>query len=171
MTVSDAEFRAVLGRFPTGVTVVTTCEGTAPVGVTVNAFASISLDPPLVMVSIDKRSHLHIAIPQAAYFAVSILTAEQQDLSRRFAGQTGDRADRFRGVSWRSEATGAPILSDALAWVDCRVEAIYDGGDHSIILGRVVALGASSGDPLLYYRGRYGRIELPADIAAHKGTP
>ena len=91
MSVSDVEFRAVLGRFPTGVTVVTTCEGKAPVGVTVIAFASISLDPPLVMVSIDKRSHLHVAIPQAAYFAASILTAEQQDLSRRFAGQTGDR--------------------------------------------------------------------------------
>lgn len=168
MTVSDAEFRAVLGRFPTGVTVVATCEGQAPVGLTVNAFASISLDPPLVMISIDKHSHLHDAIPQARIFAVSMLTTEQQELSKRFAGQTGDRTDRFRGVNWRTEATGAPILSDALAWVDCRVEAIYDGGDHSIILGRVEALGATNDDPLLYYRGRYGRIELSASATPRK---
>ncbi len=170
MTVSDTEFRAVLGRFPTGVTVVATCEGQAPVGLTVNAFASISLDPPLVMISIDKHSHLHDAIPQAGFFAVSTLSSEQKELSRRFAGQTGDREDRFRGVSWRTEATGAPILSDALAWVDCRVEAIYAGGDHSIILGRVEALGVASGEPLLYYRGSYGRIELSADATARKGN-
>lgn len=171
MTVSDAEFRAVLGRFPTGVTVVATCEGKTPVGLTVNAFASISLDPPLVMISIDRRSHMHDAIPNAGYFAASMLTADQQELSRRFAGQTGNRLDRFRGVSWRTESTGAPILNDALAWVDCRVEAIYPGGDHSIVLGRVEALGFTTGNPLLYYRGRYGRIDLPADITVRQGNP
>ncbi len=169
MTVSDAEFRAVLGRFPTGVTVVATCEEKTPVGLTVNAFASISLDPPLVMISVDRRSHMYDAIPQAGYFAASILTSAQQELSRRFAGQTGDRNDRFHGVGWRTEATGAPILSGALAWVDCRVEAIYPGGDHSIILGRVEALGFTAGDPLLYYRGRYGRIDLPANVTLRKG--
>ncbi len=170
MTVSDAEFRTVLGRFATGVTVVATCDGKTPVGLTVNAFASISLDPPLVMISIDKRSHLNDAIPQAGFFAVSILTTEQQELSRRFAGQTGDRANRFRDVSWRTEATGAPILNEALAWVDCRVEALYDGGDHRIFLGRVEALGSTSSAPLIYYRGRYGRIEMPADVTIHKGN-
>ncbi len=171
MTVSDAEFRATLGRFATGVTVVATCEGKSPIGLTVNAFASISLEPPLVMISIDKRSHMNVAIPQEGAFAVSILTTEQQELSRRFAGQIGDRANRFRGVSWRTEATGSPILSDALAWIDCRVEAIYDGGDHSIILGRVEALGTATGEPLLYYRGQYGSLELPADAALRKSNP
>ncbi|HEU0027693.1 MAG TPA: flavin reductase family protein [Ktedonobacterales bacterium] len=171
MTVSDAEFRAVLGRFPTGVTVVATCDGKIPVGLTVNAFASISLDPPLVMISIDKRSHLRDAIPQAGYFAASILTTEQQELSRRFAGQSNHRNDRFHGVSWRIEATGAPVLNDALAWVDCRMEAMYPGGDHSIILGRVEALGFTTGEPLLYYRGRYGRIDLPADATLRKVEP
>jgi flavin reductase (DIM6/NTAB) family NADH-FMN oxidoreductase RutF len=171
MTVSDAEFKAVLGRFATGVTVVATCEGKTPIGLTVNAFASISLNPPLVMISIDKRSYLHSAIPQAGFFAASILTADQQDLSRRFAGQIGDRDHRFHDVNWRTEATGAPILSEALAWVDCRVEAIYDGGDHTIILGRVEALGAAPGDPLIYYRARYNRLEIPADIVLRKGNP
>jgi 3-hydroxy-9,10-secoandrosta-1,3,5(10)-triene-9,17-dione monooxygenase reductase component len=171
MTVSDSEFRAALGRFPTGVTVVATCEGKSPIGLTVNAFASISLDPPLVMVSIDRRSHLHDAIPRAGYFAASILTVEQQELSRRFAGQTAHRSDRFYSVSWRTESTGAPVLNGALAWVDCRVEAMYPGGDHSIVLGRVEALGFAAGEPLLYYRGRYGHIDLPADAALRKVDP
>lgn len=170
MTVSDADFRAVLGRFATGVTIVTTREGETPLGLTVNAFASISLDPPLVMISIDRHSYLHTAIPQAGYFAASILTADQQELSRRFAGQTGDRADRFHGLALRVAATGAPILSDALAWVDCRVEAIYPGGDHIVVLGRVEALGAQPGAPLLYYRGRYGELETPADAPLRKGV-
>lgn len=169
MTVSDAEFRAVLGRFATGVTVVATCEGKTPVGLTVNAFASISLDPPLVMVSIDSHSYLHGAIERTGFFAASILGQEQQELSRQFAGQTGDRSNRFHGVPWRTEVTGAPVLSVALAWVDCRVEAIYPAGDHSIALGRVVALGGVPGEPLLYYRGRYGRLEMPADATLRTG--
>lgn len=169
MAVSDAEFRTALGRFATGVTVVATCDGQTPVGLTVNAFASISLDPPLIMVSIDKRSYLHGAIARAGYFAASMLGEKQQEMSRRFAGQTGDRTDRFSDVSWRPEVTGAPVLNDALAWVDCRVEATYPGGDHSIVLGRVVALGVAPGDPLLYYRGRYGRLELAADATLRTG--
>lgn len=169
MTVSDADFKAVLGRFATGVTVVTTCEGQTPLGLTVNAFASVSLDPLLVMISIDRHSYLHAAIPRAGYFAANILTTELQDLSRRFAGQIGDPAHRFNDLNWRREVTGAPVLADALAWVDCRVEAIYPGGDHSIIVGHVVGLGAGAGDPLLYFRGRYGALELSADAAGRKG--
>ncbi|HEX9038385.1 MAG TPA: flavin reductase family protein [Ktedonobacterales bacterium] len=171
MIVSDADFRAILGRFATGVTVVTTLAGQTPLGLTVNAFASISLDPPLVMVSIDRNSFLHSAIPQAGFFATTILAADQQDLSRRFAGQIGDRAHRFQGVKWRAGETGAPVLADALGWVECRVEAVYPAGDHSIILGRVVALGSVPGDPLLYYRGHYGEIDMPAGAPLRQVKP
>lgn len=169
MTVSDADFKAVLGRFATGVTVVTTREDQTPLGLTVNAFASISLDPPLVMISIDRHSYLHGAVPRLGFFAVNVLAAEQQELSRRFAGQTGDSSHRFHDLPWRREYTGAPVLEAALAWVDCRVEAMYPAGDHSIILGHVQALGLAPGEPLLYYRGRYGALELPAGSAARKG--
>lgn len=168
---SDQDFRAAMGRFATGVTVVTTLDGQAPLGLTVNAFASLSLDPPLALIAIDRRSRLHIALPQAGFFAASILSAEQAELSRRFAGQTADRADRFHGVSWRRAVTGAPVLDGALAWVDCRVEAVYPGGDHSIIVGRVLALESYAGEPLLYFRGAYGQIDAPADVPLRKILP
>ncbi len=165
MTVSDAEFKAVLGRFPTGVTVVTSCDGERPVGVTVNAFASVSLDPPLALVCIDRRSHLHDVVVRAGYFAANILGAEQAEESRRFAGQSGDRNERFRQTPFHSGTTGAPILDAAIAHVECRVVAVYPGGDHSIFLGEVVALGASAGEPLIYYRARYGSLH-PLDGGA-----
>ncbi|HEX8996243.1 MAG TPA: flavin reductase family protein [Ktedonobacterales bacterium] len=169
MTISDAEFKSVLGRFPTGVTVVTTCDGERPAGVTVNAFASVSLDPPLVMVSIDKRSHLHDLIAQTGFFAANILAAHQEDISRRFAGQTADRNERFRQIPFHEGVTGAPLLDDAIAHVECRVAAIYPGGDHSLILGKVEGLGARTGDPLIYYRARYGALDLDADAGLVPG--
>lgn len=164
MTVSDTDFKSVMGRFATGVTVVTTCDGERPAGVTVNAFASVSLDPPLVMVSIDKRSHMHDLVARVGFFAANILGAHQQDTSRRFAGQTGDRNERFRQTPFHEGVTGAPILDEAIAHVECRVVAVYPGGDHSIFLGRVEALGAATGDPLVYYRARYGAFD--ADVNA-----
>lgn len=169
MTISDADFKSVLGRFPTGVTVVTTCDGERPAGVTVNAFASVSLNPPLVMVSVDKRSHLHDLIARAGFFAANILGAHQQDVSRRFAGQTGDRNERFRLTPYHQGVTGAPILDDAIAHVECRVVAIYPGGDHSLFLGQVEGLGARAGDPLIYYRARYGALDLDRDAEVIPG--
>lgn len=169
MTVSDMEFKSVMGRFPTGVTVVTTCDGDRPAGLTVNAFASISLDPPLVMVSIDKRSHLHDLVAHVGFFAANILGADQQDLSRRFAGQTGDRNDRFRQTPYHAGKTGAPVLDEAIAHVECRVVEVYSAGDHSIFLGQVEALGASVGEPLVYYRARYGSFAVDMDAGVMPG--
>lgn len=169
MTVSDAEFKSVLGRFATGVTVVTTCDGEQPIGVTVNAFASVSLDPPLVMVSIDKRSHLHDIVKQSGFFAANILGAHQQEVSRRFAGQTGDRDERFRQTPYHAGVTGAPLLDDAIAHVECRVVAVYPGGDHSLFLGQVEGLGATTGEPLVYYRARYGAFEVDVDAGVVPG--
>lgn len=169
MTVSDAEFKAVLGRFPTGVTVVTTCDGERPAGVTVNAFASVSLDPPLVLVCIDRRSHLHDMVTRSGFFAANILGAHQQEVSRRFAGQMGDRNERFRLTPYHEGVTGAPILEGTIAHVECRVSAVYPGGDHSIFLGEVIALGAVPGEPLIYYRARYGALDLDADAGMIPG--
>lgn len=169
MSVSDVDFRAVMGRFPTGVTVVTTCDGARPAGLTVNAFASISLDPLLVMVSIDKRSHLHDIVAQTGFFAVNILGAHQQETSRRFAGQTNDRNDRFRETPYHAGSTGAPILDEAIAWVECRVHAKHHAGDHTIFLGEVVSLNAVEGAPLVYYRTRYGDFVAEADTGAVPG--
>ncbi len=170
MTVSDAEFRAVLGRFPTGVTVVTTCDGARPAGVTVNAFASVSLDPPLVMVCIDKRSHLHDLVARTGVFAANILGRRQQDVSRRFAGQTADRNDRFHLTPYHDGVTGAPILDGSIAHVECRLVAVYPGGDHSIFLGQVVAVDATTGEPLTYYRARYGALDMTVDASVAPGS-
>ena len=169
MTVSDAEFKAVLGRFPTGVTVVTTCDGERPAGLTVNAFASISLDPPLVMASIDRRSHLHDLVARAGFFAANILGAHQQETSRRFAGQTTDRYERFRQTAWHVGRTGAPLLAEAIAWVECRVVQMYPAGDHTIFLGQVEALGSGPGEPLLYYRAGYGAFIADSNAGAIPG--
>ncbi len=170
MTVSEAEFKSVLGRFATGVTVLTTCDGERPAGVTVNAFASVSLNPPLVMVCIDKRSHMHDLVQRTGFFAVNVLGAHQQEISRRFAGQTGDRDHRFTMTPFHSGITGAPVLESSIAHVECRLAAVYPGGDHSIFLGSVESVGAVPGDPLLYYHSQYGAIDLDVDAGVAPGS-
>jgi flavin reductase (DIM6/NTAB) family NADH-FMN oxidoreductase RutF len=162
MDVSQEDFRKVMGRFATGVTVVTTCDGEHRLGITVNAFSSVSLDPPLILVSIEKTSYLHQMILRNGYFAVNILSEDQRDLSVCFAGHSKARRN-FCDAASHTAVTGAPVLDDSLGWIDCRVENIFPGGDHSIIVGRVVALGASEGRPLLYQRGKYPKIKHPSE--------
>ncbi len=162
MRVTDAEFRAVLGRFASGVTVVTTMREGKPHGVTVNAFASLSLNPPLVLIGMDKASHMHDILLEAGVFAANILSDEQRDLSACFAVGSDRRYRDFCDVRYHAEATGAPVFDSALGWVDCRIVNVYPGGDHSIIVGQVEALGGAEQDPLLYYRGKYGRLDPTA---------
>ncbi|HEX9107403.1 MAG TPA: flavin reductase family protein [Longimicrobiales bacterium] len=153
-----SEFRRILGHWGTGVAVVTTrLPDGRPWGLTANAFASVSLQPPLVLVCVDLTSDTHAGLRAAGFFAVSVLAAEQERIARRFAD--GDVVDKFEGIAWRAEATGAPVLEDVTAWVDCRVEAEHPAGDHSIFVGEVVAGDAGGAAPLLYYRGGYGRFE------------
>ena len=157
MNVDAAEFRRVLGHFVTGVTVLTTRDRSGePAGLTANAFASLSLDPPLVLVCIDHASSTHDLIVDAGFFAVNVLAEGQERISRRFADDQVE--PRFEGIAWREELTRAPILDDALAWVDCRVHSTCEGGDHTIFLGEVRAADAREGVPLLFYRGGYGRF-------------
>jgi flavin reductase (DIM6/NTAB) family NADH-FMN oxidoreductase RutF len=147
-----------MGRFATGVTIVTTSQGSRRAGITINAFTSVSLDPPLVLVCVERRSYVHDVIAASGAFAVNVLTAEQADVSRCFAAKSEAKLARFCGVTTHDEVTGAPIFDQCAGFVDCRLEAVYPGGDHSIFVGRVVALGGNDVPPLLYYRGKYGQL-------------
>ena len=176
----DADrYRAVLGRFVTGVTVVTTLDdavGTAPprpFGTTVNSFTSVSLEPPLVLITVGRERSIHPVVRRTGRFAVSILSEGAQGLSDCFSGApSAIPREAFCGAAWRPSEQGMPFLDDALAWVDCEVEQVIEAGDHTIYLGRVVGLEASERDdwPLLYFRRRYLRIER-AESADLRGKP
>ncbi len=156
-SIEEAEFRRVLGHFPTGVTVVAAREGDGPPrGLTASSVASVSLVPPLVLVCVERDADTHDVIAGADAFAVSILGEADEAMARRFS--TYDTDAKFDGVAYRAEVTGAPVLEEALAWVDCRLWATYDGGDHTIYVGEVVGADAGDGPPLVYFRGGYGRL-------------
>jgi flavin reductase (DIM6/NTAB) family NADH-FMN oxidoreductase RutF len=161
MTVDSSAFRAVMGRFATGVSVVTSCDGPQRYGITVNAFCSVSLEPPLVLVCIDLTSKVHQIMRETGVFAVNFLKEDQADLSACFASQTEERFQRFCSAASHVATTGAPILDEALGFVDCRVVNVFPGGDHAIFVGQVEALGGTEDHPLLYYRSRYHA--LPRD--------
>ncbi|MEO7003467.1 MAG: flavin reductase family protein [Ktedonobacterales bacterium] len=161
---SQAAFRAVLGRFATGVTVVTTSQEGQPVGITVNAFASLSLDPPLVLACIDRSSYVHDLLQRTGVFAANILAEDQLRLSNCFARRSEERLKGFCGATWHTAATGAPILDGVVGFVDCRVVGVYPGGDHSIFVGQVEALGGTDETPLLYYRAKYTHMETDLDV-------
>jgi flavin reductase (DIM6/NTAB) family NADH-FMN oxidoreductase RutF len=158
MTIDPDGFRAVLGRFASGVTVVTTTDAHGQShGMTVSAFCSLSLSPPLVLVCIDQTASMHDMLQVGSPFAVNILSAGQEALSRRFS--TGDPPNRFEGIGYERGRTGVPILDDVLAWIECRVRARYAEGDHSVVVGEVETADAHHERPLLYYRGGYATLE------------
>lgn len=153
----EAQFRSVLGHFATGVTVVAAVDGDQPVGLSVNSFTSVSLDPPLVGFCAAKGSSTWPRIRATGEFTVNVLAEHQEPISRVFAARG---RDKFRGLSWSPAPSGAPILDGVLAWVDCVVEAEHDAGDHVLVIGRVRDLDvADEGNPLIFYRGGYGRFE------------
>lgn len=153
--VDPMQFRRVLGHYPTGVTVVTAQGSDGPSGFAVGSFASVSLDPPLVSFCPDKSSTTWPAIREAGTFAVNILADDQSAVCARFASKD---EDKFAGVDWHTEVTGAPVLDDVLAWIDCTITDIHEAGDHHIVVGRVEALDVVRGDrgPLLFFQGGYG---------------
>jgi flavin reductase (DIM6/NTAB) family NADH-FMN oxidoreductase RutF len=162
-------YRDVLGRFVTGITVVTTMAeedgGTRPFGTTVNAFNSVSLDPPLVLITVGVERSIHPVIARTGRFAVNILAEDGQDLSDCFSGAPSlHPRTAFCDATYRTSEQGMPLLDEALAWVECRLERIIEAGDHTIYLGRIVDLGVSDHErwPLLYFRRRYLRIERAA---------
>ncbi len=154
MPVTPDEFRDVLGRWASGVTIVTSRAGDRVHGMTVSAFSSVSLDPPLVLVCADKSSDTCALIAESGVFAVNILASEQDALSQRFATQR-DEHRRFEGLALESAVTGSPLLP-GLASLDCTLVGSHDAGDHVIYVGRVEALRRfTDGEPLLYYCGAY----------------
>ena len=157
MSVNSDQFRDVMGRFATGVTVVTTVNQGRLDGFTASSFSSVSLEPPLVLVCIGKDATCHEAFSGSGCFAINILAADQADLSVRFSSDVGDR---FDGVPHGPWVTGAPILTGALAAIDCSLHAVHEAGDHSILVGRVERLGPirEEAEPLIYYRGTYRAI-------------
>jgi 3-hydroxy-9,10-secoandrosta-1,3,5(10)-triene-9,17-dione monooxygenase reductase component len=147
-----------MGHFPTGVTIVTSRRSDgAPCGLTANAVASVSLDPLLVLVCVDRASVTHGCITAGGSFGISVLSAGDEEMARRFAHS--DRGGRFDGVELKESRTGSPILAHALAWMDCRVNQVYQAGDHSIVVGDVLSCDAREGEPLVFFRGEFHGIQ------------
>lgn len=154
--IDDAEYRRVLGHFPTGVTVVAAAGVDGPAGMAVSSFSSVSLDPPLVGFYVGQTSRSWTQIEAAGAFCVNVLAADQEEVSRRFASRDGDR---FAGLGWEPLPSGAPRIEGVLAWIECQLHSVSPAGDHHAVLGEVVSLGtATAKEPLLYYRGGYGRL-------------
>ena len=157
MSVSPDEFRSVLGRFPSGVTVVTAkaADGSDQ-GMTVSAFCSVSLEPPLVLICIEKTASIYDVLTGASGFVVNILSAKQEQIARRFSIVD---IDRFEGVGFSRTQNGIAVLEDVLGVIECRKFALHDAGDHTIIVAEVEASRAENGSPLMYYRGGYAQLE------------
>ena len=157
LTLDPDSFRSVLGRFASGVTVVTTCdERGRDHGMTVSAFSSVSLTPPLVMVCVDRSASMHDLLTPGRRVAVNILAAGQEALSRRFSGPD---PNRFDGIGYARGQSGAALLDDVLATLECTIVKLYDGGDHTIVVSEVETATSRSERPLLYYRGGYAQLE------------
>lgn len=150
------DFRKVLGHFASGVTVITTADAEGrPTGLTATAFTSVSLDPPLILVCVSHKSQSYGALLERGHFAVNFLRREQEDISKRFATQ---RLDKFDGISHRMSALQLPILTEALAHLECVTVSRHIEGDHTILVGRVEACDTTAGAPLLYFRGQYASL-------------
>jgi 4-nitrophenol 2-monooxygenase / 4-nitrocatechol 4-monooxygenase, reductase component len=157
MPIDDAQFKLAMSHFASGVTIVTTEHEGKPYGMTVASFASLSLHPPLVLVCIEKSVKSHEAIRAAGKFGVSILSAEQTDVSGRFASRSDDK---FAGVETTRGALGVPLIANALTTLECELRETLPGGDHTIFVGEVVDAQTREGIPLLYFRSGYREIRL-----------
>jgi flavin reductase (DIM6/NTAB) family NADH-FMN oxidoreductase RutF len=155
--IDPEQFRRVMGHLPAGVAVVTTVrEAGGPAGLTASAICSVSLSPTLVLACVDLASESHHHILESRRFAINVLDDQTgPELARRFS-TAGAAELKFNGVPYRQESTGAPVLEDALAWLDCGLRHAFDAGDHSIFVGEVERAGAREGSPLLYFRSRFG---------------
>jgi flavin reductase (DIM6/NTAB) family NADH-FMN oxidoreductase RutF len=155
--VAAEEFRDVIGRFASGVTVITAAHEGRPFGTTASAVSSLSLEPPMLLACLNRTSSTRAAIAAAGRFAVNILGEDQADAALRFGRK---RTDKFAGVAFAPGVAGAPLLAGALATVECRVVEEVTGGTHSVFLAAVERAAAAAGMPLAYFRGRFGRLVL-----------
>ena len=152
MAIDSMRQRQVMGRFATGVTLLTTRFDEGILGMTANAVMSLSLEPPLIVVAVDKKNSMHECLVQGKRFALNMLRADQEEISRRFA-ISGPKD--FSGLKLTTAKTGAPILVDAIAFVDCKLVEILPAGDHDMFIGEPVAGEVRDGEPLIFYGGEY----------------
>jgi len=157
MPVDDAQFKLAMSHFASGVTVVTTEQDGTPYGMTVAAFSSLSLHPPLVLICIEKSVRTHEAIATAGKFGVSILNQSQTDVSNRFASRS---EDKFSGIATHRGTSGVPLIDGAITTLECSLREQFAGGDHSIFVGVVVAIETAEGVPLVYYRSGYRELRF-----------
>jgi flavin reductase (DIM6/NTAB) family NADH-FMN oxidoreductase RutF len=159
---NPAELRDVLRFWTTGVTIIGANHGGTQHGMTVNSFTSLSLDPPLVLVSLEKITRTHGLVQSAGVFGVSILGDDQRELSDRFAGRDSENSNRFKNVETFALETGSPLLSSAIAFFDCRVATTHDAGTHTIFISEVLAAGvpseAEARKPLVYFNRAYREL-------------
>ncbi len=156
MVMDSQELRRVMGHFATGVTVVTTRDKDGnPSGLTVNAFNSLSINPPLVLVCIGKAAECYSLFEESGVFAVSLLSEGQEELSRRFATKG---IEKFAGVKWHRGRHGGALLDGAMGYIECKVLHSYDGGDHTIYVGEILSAAASGNRPLIFFKGKYQRV-------------
>lgn len=156
MPVTKDDFRKALSQFASGVTVVTAKgEDGQMRGITVSAFSSLSLEPPLVLMCIDIGASLHDHLKEGGHFAVNVLAEDQEDISQRFASKI---QDRFDGLAYREGIAGSPLIDGSLTCIECRILHAYPGGDHTIFVGEVVRASLTEGRPLVYCQGNYARL-------------
>jgi flavin reductase (DIM6/NTAB) family NADH-FMN oxidoreductase RutF len=150
------DFRQAVGAFTTGVTVVTTCdESGTRYGLTANSFASVSLEPPLVLFCVDHRAPSLTGLNRSRHFAINVLASDQEDIAKRFARRA---EDKFAGLDWRVGIFGAPLLDRCIAHIECTFEHVHPSGDHDIVIGRVHRVRVYEGEPLIFHRSRFGTV-------------
>ena len=147
-----------MGHFATGVTIITTRDkGGTHFGLTANAFLSLSLNPPLVLISVDKSAQCYSCFDESRVFTVNFLSEDQEEISRRFATKG---VEKFAGLEWREGNNGAASLEGVMAHIECKIIETHDGGDHTIIIGEIVSATASGERPLLFFKGKYQRLPV-----------
>ena len=156
MAIEAQELRRVMGHFATGVTVITTKDKDgAPQGLTANAFMSLSLDPPLAIVSVDKKATCYGCFEVGNGYAVNFLAEDQEEISKRFATKG---VDKFVDLKWQAGSNGAALIDGALGSVECKITQCHDGGDHTIVVGEILNVAANGDRPLLFFKGKYQRL-------------
>ena len=150
------ELRRVMGHFATGVTVITTADRSGtPFGLTANAFTSLSLNPPLALICVDKTVQCYSCFEESKIFAVNVLSQDQEEISRRFATKG---IEKFAGIKWHKSRRGVALLDGAMGHIECKVVHSYEGGDHTIYVGEIVSATASGERPLVFFKGKYRRL-------------
>jgi len=160
MSVTQAEFRRAMGGFATGVTILTVDDGGKVHGMTANAFTSVSLEPLLVLVCVDRKAKTHAHLHARKRFGVNVLAETQREISQYYANpdRDHDNAQQEAGARFERTAHGTPVLHNALAYLECRLHITYEAGDHTIFIAEVEDVVVREGDPLLFFRGKYRKV-------------